>query len=435
MQAENKGIRIILDNDLCISCGTCVYICRYQNIDMEFNFARGKWEPFVKKPDVCKRCEDESICLSVCPSHDVDYMELAGSHENALLGRIKNVYNGYAKDPILRFSSSSGGFIRVLCNTLYDRGEIEGAITIMHDGGLEYSPQIVTNFKSMPNSIYHNINFQNAIDLIKRNIGRYLLIGLPCQITGIELFLRKNEDQHLRERIYSKISLICGYTFHRKNIQAFANYYGFPLKEVSYRQGGRFRKTKLKNNSQEIFIEAVHPRSLKDKINNMICFDNLIVQTACLYCVDHLCYCADLVVGDAWQRRYSGDRIGTNIIISRTQLGEEILSKLDQFHLEHGNQEEIIESQSQKYALGAIGEGMSQVNLGRGYFFPSRRRTENLQDVVVYRFNIKDVIKIRMIKKWLLKERFGMAKYVYALLEGRRLLFELLKIRSKEASK
>jgi len=435
MQTKYNGIRIIIASNLCISCGACVYICRYCNIHMEFNHARGKWDACVKKPEICQRCEGDFICLSVCPSYDVNYMELAGSQENSLLGRIKNVYNGYAKDPFIRFSSSSGGFIRILCNTLYCRGEIEGAITIMHDGGLEYSPQIVTNFRSIPNSIYHNINYQNAIDLIKRNSGKYLLIGLPCQITGVELFLKINRDQHLRERIYAKISLICGYTFERKNIQAFANYYDFPLKEVSYRQGGRFRKTKLKNDSQEILIETVHPRGLKDKINNMICFDHFTVQTACLYCVDHLCYCADLVVGDAWQQRYSKDQIGTNLIISRTELGEEILSKMDQFHFEKGKQDEIIESQSPKYALGAIGEGMRQVNLGMGYFFPNRKRTENLQDIVAYRFSIKDIMKIKMIKKWLLKERFRMAKYVYVFLEGRRLLLELLKRRSKEGSK
>jgi coenzyme F420 hydrogenase subunit beta len=435
MQKENEGIGMILASDLCISCGACVHICVHRNIEMEFNRARGKWNARVRKPEDCQRCKGDSICLSVCPSYNVNYMELAGSQENGLLGRIKNVYNGYAKDPSLRFSSSSGGFIRVLCNTLYNKKEIDGAITIMHDGGLEYFPQIVTNFDKMPNSIYHNINYQNAIDLIKRNGGKYLLIGLPCQITGVELFMRKSKDQHLRERIYSKISLLCGYTFDRKNIQAFANYYGFPLKEVSYRVGGRFRKTRLINGSKTLLIDAVHPGSLKDKINNMIGFDQIMVQNACLFCVDHLCYCADLVVGDAWQRRYNEDQLGTNIIISRTELGEEIVSKMNLFHFEKGNQNEIIESQGPKYALGSIGEGMREANLGSGYFFPNRRRTENLQDIVVHRFSVKDVIKIKMIKKWLLKERFRMAKYVYVLLEGRILLLDLLKRRLKEASK
>jgi coenzyme F420 hydrogenase subunit beta len=427
MREENEGIRMILASNLCISCGACVHICVHRNIEMEFNRARGKWEACVRKPEVCQSCKGDSICLSVCPSYDVNYMELAGSQENGLLGRIKNVYNGYAKDPSVRFSSSSGGFIRVMSNTLYDRGEIEGAITIMHDGGLEYSPQIVTNFKSMPNSIYHNINYQNAIDLIKRNCGRYLLIGLPCQITGIELFLRKNKDQYLRERIYAKISLICGYTFDRKNILAFAHYYGFPLKEVSYRVGGRFRKTRLTNGSKTILIDAVHTGSLKDKINNMIGFDQTMVQNACLYCVDHLCYCADLVVGDAWQRRYSKDQLGTNIIISRTELGEEIVSKMNLFHFEKGFKEEIVESQGEKYALGAIGEGIKRVKIKGHYFYPERKRTGQLQDIVTYPFHVKDMFKIKIVKPWLLRERFWMVKIIYLLFEWRTVLKELLR--------
>jgi len=250
---------------------------------------------------------------------------------------------------------------------------------------------------------------------------------LPCQITGIELFLRKNMDHHLRERIYAKISLICGYTFGRKNIQAFAHYYRFPLQEVSYRQGGRFRKTRLKNDSQTIGIEAIQPKGWKDRINNMICFDHSMVQTACLYCVDHLCYCADLVVGDAWQKRYNEDSIGTNIILSRTEVGEAMISKMDLFHFEKGHQEEIIESQSPNYALGAIGEGMKRVHRGMNQFSPNRRRTETLEDLVALRLSTKDLVKIRLIKKWLLKGRFRMAKYVYVLLEGRRLLSEWLR--------
>lgn len=427
IQTKYKGIRIILDNDLCISCGACIHICMHDNICMELNKARGKWDACVKNTEICQKCGDHPNCLTVCPSYNVNYMELARSHENHLLGRIRNIYNGYAKDQHLRFSSSSGGFIRVLCKTLIENKKIEGVISITHDGGMEYSPQIVTEIAEMPNSIYHNINYQNAINLIQKNIGKFLLIGLPCQITGMELFLRKNSDQHLKERIYAKISLMCGYTFDRKNIQAFASFNGFPMKEVSYRVGGRFRKTRLKNDFDEILIEAVHPKGWRDKINNMICFDRYIVQTACLYCVDHLGYCADLVVGDAWQAKYNPDTIGTNMIISRTELGEEIISDLESFQFEKGDKEEIIESQSPNYALGAIGEGMKRINLKGHYFSPVRKRTDHQLDIVTYKFRIKDLVKVKIIKNFIRKERFRMAKWFYALLETRVLLKALLR--------
>jgi coenzyme F420 hydrogenase subunit beta len=423
----NKGIRVISDNDLCISCGACIHMCLHDNICIDFNKARGKWDVSAKNTEICEKCNDLSNCLTVCPSYNVNYMELARSDKNHLLGRIKNVYNGYAKDQHLRFSSSSGGFVRVLCKTLIESKKIDGVISITHEGGMEYFPQIVTEIAKMPNSIYHNINYQNAINLIQKNSGKYLLIGLPCQVTGIELFLRKNRKQRLKGKIYAKISLMCGYTFDRKNIQAFAYFNAFPMKEVSYRGGGRFWKNRLKNDLDEILIEAVHPKGLRDKINNMICFDRFIVQTACLYCVDHLGYCADLVVGDAWQAKYNSDTIGTNMIITRTELGEEIISVLEPFQFEKGYKEEIIESQTPNYALGAIGEGMKSINLKGHYFTPVRKRTDHQPDIVTYKFSIKDIIKIKIIKNFIRKERFRMAKCLYALLEARVLFKALLR--------
>ena len=417
MKAEKNGIRIILENDLCISCGACTHICPHGNLEMKMQDSRGKWDAFIKNPDICWSCGAASNCLSVCPSYGVNYLELTGSNENHLLGRIKNVYNGYAEDDQLRFAASSGGFIRSLCRTLLENKKIQGAIAVIHEQGLEYNPHIVTNFGIMPNSIYHNVNYQRALDLLQRNSGNYLLIGLPCQITGVELFLRKSGIDLLRKKLYGKVSLICGYTFDQKNIKAFAYYNDFPLREVSYREGGRFRKTRLKNNSSEIMIEAVTSRHFRDLINNMICFDPFIIQTGCLHCVDHLGYCADLVVGDAWQKRYTSDSIGTNIIISRTERGEECISQMHSFHFEEGHQGEIIESQSTNYALGAIGEGMKHLKLKGQYFTPNPKRTDQSGEIIEYQFRLKDLIKIRVIRKLLRKERFRMAKWFYMALE------------------
>jgi len=422
MTVKAKGIRIIVDNDLCISCGACVHGCFHENIELRFNAGRGKWDAFVKDSAICQSCSDRPECLAVCPHFDIDYVELAGSHENGLLGRIQHVYNGYAKDPSLRYRSSSGGFVRELSRTLLARQEIQGVISLAHERGLDYSPQIVTNVEEMHNSIYHNINYERAIRLIQENTGRYLLVGLPCQVTGVELFLRREKKASLRKRIYGKVALMCGYTFDRKNIQAFAFYNGFPLSEVTYREGGRYRKTRLRNGSREIVVEAIRPRNLRDKINNWLCFDQVLVQTGCLYCVDHLGYCADLVVGDAWQKRYEADSLGTNMIISRTDLGEKMIAELRAFHFEDGTLEEVIEAQSARYALGALGEGMGRVILKGHYYSPHRKRTDHPPDLVTHALGPKDLMKIRIVKRLLREEKFRLAKWLYILLEARGLL-------------
>ncbi|MCK5062246.1 Coenzyme F420 hydrogenase/dehydrogenase, beta subunit C-terminal domain [Candidatus Parcubacteria bacterium] len=416
MLNNSLSVKIISDNDLCVSCGACLHICPFNNIRMEFNDYRGKWESQVKNSNICKKCNGKSLCLSVCPSYSVDYVELARSNENSLLGRIRCVCNGYSRNKDIRFSASTGGFVHELCKTLLDNKKIDGVISITHDHGLEYSPKILTDIHLMPNSIYHNINFQNTITLLKKAEGKYLLIGLPCQITSIELFLRKRKYAHLKEKIYAKVSLICGYSFDRKNAKAFAHYNNFDLEEISYRERGRYRKTRLKNKSSGLLFEVFNPKNFRERINNMIFFDQFLPQLGCLYCIDHICYCADIVVGDAWQKRYSDDDIGTNIIICRTEKGEDLISQMESFKFEKGYQEEIIEAQSPAYALGTIGEGMKRVKLKGHYFIPERRRTDNLSDIQRYRFKFKDLIKIKIIKNLLRSERFDAARSLYLFL-------------------
>ena len=426
MERKGQGIQIIIDHDLCTSCGACVAICSLRNVEMRFNERRGKWDAWVRGANLCQRCIDRS-CLSVCPSYDVDYMELAGSHENRLLGRVRRVYNGYSKDGDLRYSSSSGGFIREACRTLLQEGRIDGVISIVHEAGLDYVPKIITRIEEMPNSIYHNVNYAKAIDLLQQNEGRYLLIGLPCQLTGMELFVRRQKKGLLRERVYAKIALICGFTFDRKNIEAFAYYQRFPLKEVSYRNGGRLRRTQLRNGSREISVEAFHSKTWRDRVSNLICFDPVMTQRGCLYCVDHLGYCADLVVGDAWQKKYSSETEGCNLIISRTERGEEIVSEMKSFHFEKGTLEEILEAQGPNYAFGALGEGMKRARLKGHNFVPNRKRTNQSEDLVVYRLRAKDRFKISIIQPVLRKGRFRLAQWLVILLESKGLLASWLR--------
>ena len=159
----------------------------------------------------------------------------------------------------------------------------------------------------------------------------------------------------------------------------------------------------------------------------MLFFDQFHPQLACLYCVDHICYCADIVVGDAWQKRYANDTIGTNLIICRTEKGQEILAKMKSIELEMGHPNEIIEAQGPAYALGTIGEGMKKLKLRGKYFIPERKRTDNLSDVQVYKFTFKDLVKIKIIKNMLFSENFDLARCLYIVLNYRIVIRHFLK--------
>jgi len=401
---------------LCISCGACAHICPRHNIEVRFNRYRGKWEPKLFDIIKCQRCNGGETCLSVCPSYNVDYIELAESNSNQLLGKIQNVYTGFSKNHYMRYHSSSGGFIREACLTLLEDCNLDGIIALTHDQGLEYTPKLIKNVGLMPNSIYHNVSFQNALSLLKNIEGKFALIGLPCQITSIELFTRKKKYSYIKDRIRMKISLICGYSFDRKNIQAFAHYNGFDLKEVIYRERGRYRKTRLKNGKDELVYEVYKPKNLREKINNSLFFDRFLANPGCLYCVDHIGYCADMVVGDAWLERYADDDIGTNIIVCRTARSEELIARMKSFQFNRGSKDDVIYSQSSLYALGSLGEGMIRMKLSNNYFVPQKKRTDLPSELTIYNLTFKDLVKVKLIKELLRSEKFNLARYLYIIL-------------------
>lgn len=419
---DYNSIKIITDNDYCISCGACTHICPFDNIVLEYSLYRGKWDAIVQNTEKCITCDGLKNCLAVCPSYNVDYMSLASSHENNLLGKIANVYNGYSADHTIRFNASSGGFIRALCKSLLEKNEIDGIITITHDEELEYTPKIVTDVSSMPNSIYHNINYENAFKLLQETRGKYLLIGLPCQITSIEQLLRKKRFAYLKERIYAKVALICGYTFDRTNAEAFAFCSGFTLQEITYREKGRYRKTNLIHDKGSKLFDIKKPNGVFEYAHNLMMFDKFTAQNHCLYCVDHIGYCADIVVGDAWQKKYEADTIGTNLVISRTEQGEKIIAKVDGFVFEQGYKNEIIESQSEAYALGSLGESMKTMRYKDKYFYPLHKRTDNTADIKTYPLRSIDIFKMAFLKKLLRNRKFLLAKYLYVLLHYKHLL-------------
>lgn len=414
-EESKQSIAIITKSDLCISCGACVHICPFDNIRMRYETSKHKWEACVQDNETCKRCAGQKNCLAVCPNYEMDYLTISDSSQNRLLGRIIRILNGFSLDPEIRNRSSSGGFVRELCNSLIRRREIDGIISISHHQGLDYFPKIIMDISEMPNSIYHNINFENAFKILKEKQGRFLIIGLPCQLTSITNLLSMRKYAAIKEKIFAKLSLICGYTFDRINAYAFAYYNNFDLKEITYREDGRYRKTRISNEQISKLFDSRNLKTLSQRINHNILTDRVLVQFGCLYCVDHIGYLSDLTVGDAWQERFKDDEIGTNIVIVRTEKGADLVAGMDNFEFNEGNIEEIISSQSELYALGSIGEAMKDFPIKGKFHTPLHRRTIDTGVIIKHKFTLLEKLKIRYIRKLLRKRYFLIVKLFYFL--------------------
>ena len=64
---HNKGYTVVVDENLCRSCGRCIRVCPYQAVTLHRNAMDG-WAAWVDET-LCKGCGN---CISVCPSNAAD---------------------------------------------------------------------------------------------------------------------------------------------------------------------------------------------------------------------------------------------------------------------------------------------------------------------------------------------------------------------------
>ncbi|MDM7275818.1 MAG: 4Fe-4S dicluster domain-containing protein [Thermoprotei archaeon] len=54
----SKYVRVVIDQETCISCGACIEVCPYDALEFDENMkSRLMWE----------KCKDDFSCIEVCP--------------------------------------------------------------------------------------------------------------------------------------------------------------------------------------------------------------------------------------------------------------------------------------------------------------------------------------------------------------------------------
>ena len=76
-----KNIPIVIDlvvnNDLCIGCGLCVYKCPSKALDMKLN------ESGFLVPELVGDCNHDADCITVCPFNIKPIAEISTENEIA----------------------------------------------------------------------------------------------------------------------------------------------------------------------------------------------------------------------------------------------------------------------------------------------------------------------------------------------------------------
>lgn len=410
---ENKEFLNVINNDLCIACGACSLA---DNIQINLNKKSGLFEP-----DANNNIES----FDYCPSVKVDYVDLQkkifGTLPTDEFGVVDKVFLAQSNNINRNNKASSGGLIKEIGKFYYqNNNKSEGIIALAENSGLDYSAKLIKNFKefdNLPGSIYHQVNFENALKILKNVKTRAGLVAIPCTLEGIYNYIFLKEPE-LLEKIDLTIGLLCGWTYSHKSIDAMKTYHKLddPVKKISYRGDGPIGKLKIKSNNKDAEF------SRRVNYSYQVAFDRSFNSPRCLLCVNHSNYLSQIVIGDAWLPSTLFTKTGISLVISRTKKTTELIENMsfnNQITSLEVTKDEITASQSKEIVQNISALERIEYLKENNFFVPDFIFDKKIFTTDKYNRKTKKEIKNTIKKRKLIKnERY---KYLYL----RKIFFEL----------
>ena len=315
-----------LKDNLCVNCGLCKVVCKFDAIKMERN-KYGELNPVINK-DKCRNCGQ---CSNVCPmdrdkllsiAEKLSEMETPHTHglENA------KYYVAWDKDTEQRLKCCSGGAVTKLASYLMEQGKIDGMIHTErlwgHRGDLHYGARLSTTVEEIRehvSSSYQSIDFSDVLKQLEKG-KTYFMTGTPCVIRGVkDLLLRSHDFDGVK---IMNCALVCS---HNTNAQIIDF-----LTEINDLCDTDLWSVNIRAKDSTIidannFKNLIYTKEGKVLLNKNR-FDSgwaeiwrayYFAMNSCLYCPDFWGAEADISVKDAWGKWADEDPKGKSMLIIR----------------------------------------------------------------------------------------------------------------------
>jgi coenzyme F420 hydrogenase subunit beta len=317
-----QTLKDVVDWGLCIGCGVCAYACEKNGVTLINVEDQGI------RPHFDSACEKCSSCLPLCPGYTVDSSLMLGDSTKSLttdqsFGPALEIWEGYAADPEIRFSASSGGLLTAL--SLYCL-EKENMGFVLHTGMDEVKPWLNKTVKSYnraellsrTGSRYAPASPCDGLDQIEQSDRPCVFIGKPCDTAGTALARAKRPA--LDQKLGLVLAFFCAGTPSTNgtlNLLSSLDIKPNDLSSLRYRGEGWPGRFKVQGKNRDITASY----SYQESWGKLTKYRPL----RCHICPDGLGRVADLACGDAWEQYDGGPDPGRSIVLVRTERGRRIL--------------------------------------------------------------------------------------------------------------
>jgi len=310
-----------LSSKLCLECQSCVVSCPYDSLEM------GKKSPVLK--DECKNC---GLCITRCPQFSRKGKEseriFKKEEDLGTLGSYKNAFSARSKVQKISKRAQDGGTITTILYNLLDDGFIDGAI-VTGEGNEPWKPKgrLVTEKEDLLNYEGTIYSLSPIIQTLKeasekRKKRKLAIVGTPCQVQALRrMEVGKESSKKLVSNIKLIIGLFCMESYPYENVvETVEKKLNLKIEDITkfdIKKGKLIAETEQKK--EKIPVKEMKP----------------LMYSFCETCLDFSSELADLSIGNV------GAPKSHNVLLPRTEIGEDALQIADRQNLEIEKLEDI----------------------------------------------------------------------------------------------
>ncbi|RDC64814.1 Coenzyme F420 hydrogenase/dehydrogenase, beta subunit C-terminal domain [Adhaeribacter pallidiroseus] len=328
----------IVRSGLCIGCGSCVAQAKVPDVQMNFD-DYGQLKPTGDSAWFNQRSVSFTQTCPFSPEAKneddlADHLYPTAEQQHPSIGRFEKAYVGHVGEADFRLQGSSGGMVTWVATELMRQGLIDGVAHVIatedpQTNGRYFKYRIArteAEVRAGAKSRYYPIELSEILKIIREVPGRYAVVGIPCFIKAVQLLRR--EDPVIRERIKFTLGLFCGHMKSARFVESFAWQMNVPVNQVEQVE----YRLKDHNHPANWYNAQLTLRN-GQKVNRLWWHladgdwgAGFYMNSACNYCDDVVAETADISFGDAWVEPYSSDGKGTNVVVVRSPVIEQLVA-------------------------------------------------------------------------------------------------------------